>query len=436
MHILCKSALPLHALMAALVLSIHANAQSADQTATPTTTKTLGVTRLPPVYEPTISSLSALATSAGTALKTYRSDMRALAVRTALSKYLLSAGQIVTTINLNKADKDPALGENALLCIPRQSYAGSSVSLNYLNNLVQNINAVSSPAAAPTDIAGALKLLFASSGYAITDKVKVDPASVKALEASVLANCTADLIGYAKDYYGVDMPVAPQPAAAPMAAAAVATGVDTFAFLGPVGTLIDTFLSILQPILIDASKIVDQARRQEAIQTALAQNQDKIKTTGEQLATAVDNYAVATRHGLAGLFVEQLVTIREISVDLSSVADCKKIAPTSRLPSGAPDAAFIGCWSAAWAKLKPQVDTLNTIGDNYDSLADAGDVSASKLFATILANYTKIKNGQAPVTYNFLNEMTEFIAFANDIANAASKSNVAALKAAATAATK
>src|SRR5262249_45812232 len=158
-------------------------------------------------------------------------------------------------IQLDKDHKDASLGEIAILCAPRQNYIGSSVSLNYLNQLVQNINAVSHPAATPTDIAGALKLLFASSGYAITDKAKVDPASVAALGASTLATCKADLVGYAQNYYGVEMPIPAHPAADAAAAAPAAAGVDTFAFLGPIGTLIDTFLSILQPILIDASKI-------------------------------------------------------------------------------------------------------------------------------------------------------------------------------------
>ena len=336
-------------------------------------------------------------------------------------------------MNLDKTDTDPTLGESALLCAPRQSYISNSVSLNYLNTLVQNINSVSTPAAAPTDIAGALKLLFASSGYAITDKVKVDQSTLDDLANKILADCEADLRAYAKDYYGTEMPTADH---LMLGSAAPGSGVDTFAFLGPIGGLIDTFLSILQPVLIDASKIVDQTRRQQAVQTALEQNEDKISTTGKLLAAAVDNYAVSARHNLAGSFVEQLVAIRETSIDLGSIADCQNLTPTNRLPSGAPDAAFIGCWSAAWAKLQPQVNNLKTLGDNYDALADAGSVSASKLFDTIMANYKAIKNGQIPVSNVVLADMTEFVTFANDIANAASKSDVAALKAAAAAASK
>ena len=424
----------LSTLAVAMLFGLLVNAEAADNTATGNTASTLGVQIvLPPVYESTIASLGALATGGAAALKTYRADARATAIRAALSKALLAAaGHPVTTISLDKTDTDATIGELALLCAPRQNFIASSVSLNYLSTLVQNINAVSALPTAPTDIASALGLLFASSGYAVNDKVNADPQSEADLGKTALANCQKDLTAYAKDYYGTEMPAAPHPAAASLAPGAVVAGVDMFAFLGPVGTLIDTFLSILQPVLIDASKIVDQARRQQAIQNALEQNEDKISTTGQQLAAAVDNYAAASRHGLVGLFVEQLVAIREMPIDLSAVADCKSLVPTNRLPSGAPDAAFVGCWAAAWGKLQPAVDSLKTTADSYDLLADAEslNVTASKRFATIMANYKAIKAGN-PVTDTILNEMAEFITFANDIANAASKSNVAALKAAA-----
>ena len=62
---------------ATLVLSGQANGQPADPTGKPSSTQTLGVQIiLPPIYEATISSLGALATSGAAAIKTYRSDVR------------------------------------------------------------------------------------------------------------------------------------------------------------------------------------------------------------------------------------------------------------------------------------------------------------------------------------------------------------------------
>ena len=125
------------------------------------------------LYESTISALSALATSGAAALKTSRANARALGIRTALTKTLLASGPSVTSIVLDKDNRDPALSDIAVLCTPRQNYVSNAVSLNYLNTLVQNINAVSAKAAAPNDITGAIKLLLATSNYAIADKVKV-----------------------------------------------------------------------------------------------------------------------------------------------------------------------------------------------------------------------------------------------------------------------
>jgi hypothetical protein len=355
-----------------------------------------------------------------------------------LSKALLTAAPTATTIILDKEDEDTSLGEIAILCAPREDYVTDSVYLNYLNTLVQNIDTVGAKATPPTDIASALKLLFASSGYSITDKIGVDDASVADRKEKALSACKADLSAYEADYYGTDITVGGREAGRSTANTQPSSGtsVDTFAFLGPIGTAIDTFLSVLQPVLIQASQLVDEQRRLNAIAAALNDpaTKQKIQTTGKELAQVVDNFATSSRHNFVGSFVEQLTLIREATVDLNNDSDCKHLMPTDRLASGAPNAAFISCWSVAWTKLKPQVDNLTSIGDNYDTLADANTVSAQSLFDKIMDDFSRIKNGAPSVS--FLNDTTQFIAFANAVANAASKSNIAALKSAVTAAEK
>jgi len=444
MSLFHKSIMPVAA-FAALAFSDHANAQATtNPAATPGSTTTLGQQiALPAPYESVTSSLGAITTSATATLQLYRSGARALVIRTALSKALLNGGKSATTITLDSTDTNASLEDDVLLCTPRQSYIVNSVSLNYLNTLVQNINTVSALPASPTDIASALALLFSSSGYSVADKVSVDPAAITALGTTALANCRTDLKSYDAAYYGTPIVTSgPVAAAVAPAAAPAAGGVDTFAFLGPVGTLIDTFLSILQPVLIDASKIVDQSRRQGAIMAALTDpaTQAKIMTTGQQLASAVDNYSVSSRQSLVGSFVEQLVAIRQTPIDLRGVPDCENLAPASRLLSGAPNAAFIACWSAAWAKLKPQVDNLTALGDSYDKLADNVMVAttAKAKIGTILADFKLINAGSIPDTELpiFAADVTELITFANAVAAAASQSNIAALKAAAAAASK
>jgi hypothetical protein len=420
------------AMLATMVVVVAQSGRAADNSATAVATQTLGTTvNLPPLYEPTIQSIGALAASGATSLKTFRSDARTQSIRAALSKVLLGAPP--STITLDKANTDPVLGEVAILCAPRGSYAGKQLYQNYLNTLVQNIDAVSNKTTPDSTILDALKLLFASSGYNITDAIGVDPKAIADAATKNNAACEVDLKSYAPDYYGVDMPER-----APTAAlTAAAGGVVDLSIFGPVGTLITTFLGLIQPVLTQAASAVDQQRRDEAIQTALIDNEPKIAEAGEQLADAIDSYVGAARHRLAGAFVEQLVSIRTTPIDLSKVEECKTIKGENRSPSGAPDPAFIACWSVAWGKIQPQVDKLNTIGDNYDTFVDAGTKSAKSQFATIMANYKKIQAGdnEIPISHVF-DEITQFISFANAISAAASKSNIDKLKSEATAAEK
>src|SRR5262249_24768041 len=147
---------------------------------------------LPQAYESIIASAGALATSGASALKRYRSDARILAIRSALTKKILSLGAGLT-INLD----DGSIEEAALLCKVRQDYINNVVALNYLNTLVQNLNAVSKPVSPPTDLGGALKLLLATSSYSISAGVQSQPVST--LESQTMSACEADLKSYDKD---------------------------------------------------------------------------------------------------------------------------------------------------------------------------------------------------------------------------------------------
>jgi hypothetical protein len=412
----CNRAIPFSAI-AVLMLGTQANADSA---ASPTVV-------LPQTYETIIASAGALVTSSAAALKNVRSDERSLAFRLALTKKIMALSAEATTIQLDKSDTDPDLGERALLCSMRKDYVKNVAQLNYLNTLVQKLNAVSKPATAPADIVGALKLLLATSSYSISDAVQSKPANISSIQAETVTACETDLKSYDKAYYGQDAGGISPPASA--AAAAPALGVS-LAFLGPIGTLIDTFASIIQPIFIDASMMVDEARRRGVIENALNDpaTRAKIETTGRDLATAVDNFATTSRRSAAGFFVEQLVSIREMQIDLSKHPECQGLASRLRLPSGAPSAAFVACWKAAWGQLQPAVTNLATAAGNYDTLADAGNVNAQKLFGTILADYDLISAGKAEATNVFWDDVTQFITFANAISTAASKSNTAAVQ--------
>jgi len=381
---------------------------------------------LPPAYESIVASAGALSTSGAAALKSYRADARTAAIRTALTKALLNLGAS-TTVTLGNPDADAMVGEIALLCTVRGRYIGKVADLNYLTSLVQKLNSVSKPAPAPTDIIGAPKLLFATANYSISDDMQVK--TPVTAQANAGAMCGTDLKSYDVDYYGAAAGglAPPHPAASPLTPAAAGI---SFAFLGPIGSLIDTFVAILQPVLIDGSTIVDQARRQAVVEQALKDPaiHTKIVQSGKQLAVAVDDYAVSSRRRLAGSFVEQLVALRATPIDLSKEPECKNLTASTRLPSGAPSAAFITCWKVAWSRLQDGASKLVTTADSYDTVADAGDVNAQKLFATIMADYDLISTGKADESNVFWNDVTQFITFANAISNAASKTNIATVQ--------
>jgi hypothetical protein len=161
---------------------------------------------------------------------------------------------------------------------------------------------------------------------------------------------------------------------------------------------------------------------------ALQDDQQKIHDTSEQLASEVDTFALNQRRELAGSFVEQLVAIREKPIDLSKMPECQGLQDQPHLSSGAPSAAFISCWRASWAQLEPQVTNLLKTGDDYDAVADAGNVTAEKKIGTILADYAKIHAGKADASDVFSNDVTQFVAFLNAISNAASNTNISNLK--------
>jgi hypothetical protein len=382
---------------------------------------------LPQAYETIIASAGSLATSSAAALKNARSDTRDLAFRLALTKTILSTQPGTTTIHLDKAHSDPELGERVLLCSVRLNYIKNVAGLNYLNSLVQKLNEVSKPAAAPTDIVGALKLLLATSSYSISDGVQSKPANVTSLQGQAQTSCETDLKSYDRAYYGQDaggiLPIVANEAAAGP------PGIS-LAFLGPIGTLVDTFVAILQPIFIDASTMVDAARRRGVVENALNDpgTRAKIETVGRDLAATVDNFATTSRRSAAGSFVEQLVSIREMPIDLGRHPECQGLASRPRLPSGPPSPAFVTCWKAAWEQLQPSVNSLLALAGNYDAIADAGNPNAQKLFSTIMADYELISSGKAEASNVFWDDVTQFITFANATSNAASKANISTLQ--------
>ena len=112
-----------------------------------------------------IASAASLVTNGNAAVeKSERSDARLTVFRAALSKKILS-NSTDNSITLDDTHSDQSLEDIALLCNIRHDYVKEVADLNYLGSLVQNLNEISKPAPAPTDLASAFKLLLATSSY-------------------------------------------------------------------------------------------------------------------------------------------------------------------------------------------------------------------------------------------------------------------------------
>ncbi len=155
---------------------------------------------LPKAYQSIIVSASALVATGTTASKTLRSEARTSSLRKALTERMLSSTQ-VSSIILDKDNSEESLSDTNLLCKCRQDYIKYSRSLNYLSSLNQKLSATSAPAVAPTDIVGALKLMFATASYSISLSAQT-PTQISASLTADAKMCESDLASYDRDYYG------------------------------------------------------------------------------------------------------------------------------------------------------------------------------------------------------------------------------------------
>lgn len=371
---------------------------------------------LPAAASAFIASASALAKSASDEVQLDRSQARLTEIRTALTKKLLS---IDTLKPISLMD---VLDEKKLLCGPRESHITYIARYNYLNALVARINEVSKPKPA-TDLGSALALFLADYTVDAGQAALGDPTLHK-LQARDKRRCENDIKSFDLAYYGAPI-LSPggRPPAAPSAAAAV-----SFGFLGPIGAVIDTFISVFTPVVVGAANLVDEAKRRDAIVTFLADpdHQKEIKVVGKYLAGELSDYTWSKRRVLAASFVEQQFELRNTTVDLSKVDACKDLIANrfKRSDSGAPSSTFMLCWRAAWGKLQGQVATLLKTGDDYDRLADAGDTaSALQAYNEITQDLSAIKENSVTSPKVLWEQVLKLVSFAKTVSAAFSEEN-------------
>jgi hypothetical protein len=269
--------------------------------------------------------------------------------------------------------------------------------------------------------------LFAS--YQVkASAASLDDATLKKIRDITSQRCLADLKEFDVAYYG-QHPVTPLPGAAPNAAA---SPLDILTLFGPIGTLIDTILGIITPVAVDASTIIDEAKRQQAIINFLndTNNQNALRDAGTALARAVSDYTFAKRLTLAGTYSEGLAVVNGTKIDLTKLEECSgdNASHIFDQPTNlAVNPAFMTCYHAAWAKYQDGVSSTLKAASEYDTLGDAGDTS------TALASYEKITtpaNFKAIVQQSsfanpdvFWQYVTQLVGFAGAVQTATSQAN-------------
>jgi hypothetical protein len=341
-----------------------------------------------------------------------------MAVRKALTEKLLE-GQAAESVVLDSSDTDKSLTTAALLCGVRKNYVGANLSVNFLSGLVSKLTEESKPAPKPGDLASALKLLLATTTYSISDKAKSQPQ-----DDTVEKACQTDLKTFDVPYYGEVVKFEPGESVTEHQDEAL----QPLAFLGPVGTLVSAITSILEPIFIDASTIVDEEKRRAIIVEALSENASKIESYSGQIAKSLDSYSATQRRSLAGQFNEAASELRTQVIDLSKEGECRQMSTAKRLVDGEPSTAFVSCWNHAWGQIQPHVADMAKLGDSYDTLADAGNQSADTQLSTILKSYRQISTGHYAPTNVFWDDITQFVGLVNAIGSAASTTNVNLLR--------
>lgn len=381
---------------------------------------------LPKAYVALIASTKALLASSDEFSDMQRTTERLKVIRIEFATKLRAA------TGTSKFQLSGLSDERKLLCEPRVSRLTTLAQSNYLKSLLSQLDETSKQTK-PDGLLSAVKLLFAK--YSIDGSAKaLDSATLSALGDRTRGRCEQDIKGFDVAYYGIE--IKPTLAAGPTESTKGAESIESIkeesfpglAALGPLGVLIDTFLSTIEPVIIGAAAIVDEAKREQAVQEFLNSptNQANLKKYGEQIGAAASRFNWDKRLERAGQFVEGVRLLQTNEIDLSKIDECKNLngASLPRADSGAPNAAFMLCWKEAWAQLEPLVLSTLKAGADYDQLADAGDS------ATALNGFKKVTSDLSAISNNAITDpavlwsfVTQVLTFATTVQAAFSQEN-------------
>jgi hypothetical protein len=365
---------------------------------------------MPKAFNSLSTSLSALAASGSEMIQMGRTTQRLQIIRLAFTQRMLVADPSSKIVL-----EESTLEERALLCEVRSAHVITVSRFGYLNSVATQIQEISKPTN-PTDLGSALKALFAS--YAVkASNASLSPDTIGKLQNDVRTRCNNDIAGFDKAYYGTEIkgPSAPTNAAPTPRDQELA-----FEFLGPIGALIDTVIGTITPIAIEAATLVDEVKREQAVQAFLSdpKNRSALKDAGGKLAATISQFAWEKRLRLAASVTEGVKGLRSTEINLGALSECKKLGPGrfDRSESGAPSSQFMLCSKAAWEQIEKPISELLKTAEDYDQLADAGNTdTAKKAFEQITGDLTAISENAVTDPTLFWQYVTQLVGFANTI---------------------
>jgi hypothetical protein len=324
----------------------------------------------PPGADAFLASANALAKSANERVELGRANARLNQIRLSLTQ------QLVTVANGNAAFSLSDLDETKLLCGVQSAHIEVASRRNYMQTVAGRIEEVGKTTQID-NLIGAIESLFAHQSIDLRGPM-ASRQEMETFAKNTLARCSNDIKSSQKSYYLASI-TAPVPVP-------TASNVDddefALAFFGPLNSLINAFVGIITPAVVEGAKLIDERERRAAIRRFLSDetNRNYIRQSGDTLATQVGLWIEAKRGKLTGSFLEKLAILRKTEVNLAKLDACKgfEAARFNTRASGAASDEFALCWRAAWGQLEASVTAFLKAADEYDPLLDAGDKNNAK----------------------------------------------------------
>lgn len=366
---------------------------------------------LPPAVDAFVTSAAALSKAADEPAQLGRSTFRNDLIKMLLTEKLRAGGS-----NLQLSELD----ETKLLCDARTATLVFAAQKNYLHSVSAKIDEVGKPSKIE-NLSDAIGVLF--SHQTIDVKDIADEAGLEKQMQSILKLCKDDLAKFEIFYYGTTIKAPP---------AAVEEAMSFGAF-GPAGSLVDTIIAIITPVVVEGAKMIDEQQRRAAVLEFLtAANIKKIQDAGQNLSDRVSDAVSAKRRILAGAYSENLALLRSKTINLAKVEGCANLIALSQKDghraSGAPNDEFVSCWAAVRNTVAPLMSSVLKSASEYDDFADAGDgANAKKSFELMSKSLNAIANKDQTLSPSELRSLwkwaVELVAFAQKVTEAVSPEN-------------